>query len=189
MKPSWRFALIVIAVSTLLFVAWPAVSSSYRTLAAGLGNVLRGLMGEEPVTFLREKDSYLLIPAIAVIVAAQGFTWRRKLAFIGGAAAGLVLFGAIITAFQLGASTVAIAGGSDIGHLPSLLFGVVFPIALVVAFVNGEPARLWAAAPVDRGAGRCPICGSTATDLRHHVMTAHGPDSLGRADVKRALRN
>jgi hypothetical protein len=188
MKPSARFALLVMLCATILFVAWPWVSSAYRAIAGGLGNLIRVALGEEPVTFLTEKDSYLLIPALAVIVAAQGFSWRRKLAFVGGAAGGLVLFGALVTAFQVGSRPVAVPGGSDVAHLPYVLFGVVFPIALVVAFVAGEPSRLWTASAREAGAGTCPVCGSATTDLKHHVTTAHGPDALRRADVKRALR-
>ncbi len=187
MKPSWRFALLVVGVSAVLFVAWPAISSVYRGLSAALADVFRGLAGGEPVRFDREKDSYLLIPAIAVIVAAQGFSWRRKLAFVGAAAGGLLLFGTFVTTFQLGSRPLGVLGGADLSTTPYVLFGVVFPVALVVAFVGGEPARLWTVP--QQGLVRCPVCGRESTDLRHHVATAHGREALKRSDVKRALRS
>jgi hypothetical protein len=189
MKPSWRFALMVVVSATVLFLVWPAVSAVYRSSSAAIAGVIRSAVGERPVDFLREKDSYLLIPAIAVIVAAQGFSWRRKAAFIGGAAAGLLAFGTLITVFELGAQPLGTVGGSEVATLPYLLFGVVFPIALVVAFVGGEPSRLWSPTQAGEGGSRCPLCGKRPVDLRHHVITGHGPDALKRADVKRALRH
>jgi hypothetical protein len=188
MKPSWRFGLLVVVAATVLFLVWPAVSAVYRSVAAALAGLIRSAVGEQPVDFLREKDSYLLIPAIAVIIAAQGFSWRRKLAFMGGAAAGLLVFGTLITVFKLGSQPLGTLGGSDIANLPYLLFGVVFPIALVVAFVGGQPSRLWTPVSAAEAGRRCPVCGKRADDLRHHVTTAHGPDALRRGDVKRALR-
>ncbi len=55
MKPSWRFALLVALFATLLFLAWPAVSTVYRTLAAGIANVIRGAFGAEPVSFVARR--------------------------------------------------------------------------------------------------------------------------------------
>jgi hypothetical protein len=188
MRSSWRFALLVLACATVLFLVWPWVSAVYRSLAADIANIARVAGGAHPVTFTREKDSYLLIPALAVIIAAQGYSWRRKAVFIAGAFGGLLAFGALISTFQLGATPVAIPGGSDIAHLPSLLFAVAFPITLVVWFAGSTPSRLWTPGAAEVVAAKCPVCGARKTNLRHHVATAHGPAALKRADVKRALK-
>ena len=89
--------------------------------------------------------------AIAVMLAAQGFSWRRRLLFAGGTAAlSLLLYEVVAHSFlgraasALTALDIAVPTNWQIAAFVAvqvLFLGV--PLAALALFVGRQPSRLW----------------------------------------------
>ena len=91
--------------------------------------------------------------AVAVMLAAQGISWKRKLVFAGlTAVLSIVLFEVVAHSF-LGAAadklTSSDASGTDLQLAAFVMVQVLFmgvPLALLAMFVGRKPSRLWSSA-------------------------------------------
>jgi hypothetical protein len=97
------------------------------------------------------------VPAvIAVMLAAQGASWRRKLLF-AGATLGLVLLLYAIVAvcgLESGSSSLqtsqAATGPQVIAYLATKVAFLALPLAALAVFVGRRPAMLWTALPAEQ---------------------------------------
>lgn len=92
-------------------------------------------------------SSMLAVPVVSAMVAAVGFSARRKIAYVAATAA-LYLLGTS-TAEVSGlrqAAALELASGDAFPSLPTLLYLAwlsVFPLVMLLLFVGREPGRLW----------------------------------------------
>jgi len=101
-----------------------------------------------PSGYYLMRNGMLLVPALSVILAAQGFAVSRRLGYAGGALAGFVLVEFIAAAAGVQAATASAAGfGTSIGITLVTLgyhtFLLLYPLVVLVFFVGNRPRRLW----------------------------------------------
>jgi hypothetical protein len=87
---------------------------------------------------------------IAVMLAAQGFSWRRKMLFAGITAALAVLLFQVVAHSFLGSAATALTGldvqATDWQLASFAIVQVLFlgvPLAALALFVGRRPSRLW----------------------------------------------
>jgi len=123
-------------------------------LAAVLYSVLRWLTVSWP-------DAWWLgyaTAAVAVMLAAQGVSWTRKMLFAGGTAAlSVLLFAAVSRTFLLSAADVlrnsGVVGASHVLILAFVVVQLLFlgmPLAALALFAGGQPTVLWTAPETPR---------------------------------------
>jgi len=116
-------------------------------LAAVLYSVLRWLTVSWP-------DAWWLgyaTAAVAVMLAAQGVSWTRKLLFAGTTAVlSVLLFEAVSRTFLMSAADVlrdsGVVGASHLLILAFVVVQLLFlgaPLAALALFVGGQPSVLW----------------------------------------------
>lgn len=93
------------------------------------------------------------VPALAVMLAAQGLSWRRKAVFVCGTT--LVVVGGLLMARAAGAERLIsqaaqghltlVGLGGSVATIAYHVFSVGVPVAAVVLFVGRRPSVLWEA--------------------------------------------
>lgn len=101
-----------------------------------------------PSGYYLMRNGMLLVPALCVILAAQGFSVSRRLGFAGGALAVFVLVEIIAATAGIQAATAdAAAFGTSLGMTLVTLgyhtFLLLYPLVVLVFFVGNRPQRLW----------------------------------------------
>jgi hypothetical protein len=88
--------------------------------------------------------------AIAVMLAAQGVPWKRRLLFAGSTAALSLLLFALVAGSFLGAAATALTESDTQATDPQLAAFVIVqvlflgvPLAALALFVGRRPSRLW----------------------------------------------
>ena len=99
-------------------------------------------------SFAQVGVSMLAVPVMSAMLAAQGFTWKRKLAYYAAATLGLYVLGTLI-AEATGLVDLASQQILDPTTFPSLsvvlymAYLSTFPFAMLVLFVGRNPTLLW----------------------------------------------
>jgi uncharacterized membrane protein YphA (DoxX/SURF4 family) len=120
---------------TLWFIVW------FVVLSLALGWVF-WQSGSAPVGL-----SMLAVPVTSAMLAAQGFSWKRKLTY-AALTLGLYVLGSVIadvTGF-LEFATQEANGAISLSSLWVILYEVylfTFPLAMLVLFVGRRPSLLW----------------------------------------------
>ena len=122
----------------------------FGSVAIALSVGLFGLVywARDLVPVLASYIGGLLIPAAAIMIAAIGFGWRRKLTFVASLVGGLLL---VEWASDATGLTAFLARAIDPRQEPltfvvSMVYAsvvYVFPLVMLVLFVGRQPSRLW----------------------------------------------
>lgn len=89
----------------------------------------------------------LVVPVVSAMLAAQGFSWKRKLTYVAVTLGAYVLIG--LAYDLLGLGDIAVRQATANASLPSIIlmfyqvFVTAFPLAMLVLFVGRTPALLW----------------------------------------------
>jgi hypothetical protein len=178
------FIIVVAGLSALLFAVWPQLSALFCLVVSGLGSGLRTLAGLDSIELMREKDSYLLIPVLAVIGASLGHGWRRKAVFALVGLGAFVALGTLSVTFDLVSASVQ----SSVARVFFNLLGIVLPVGVLVGFLGGRPWLLWERPKPKRANTRkCPVCGQAVEEISSHVRRAHGKRAMSLPAVRRAI--
>jgi hypothetical protein len=139
------FLVVLVVCAGLLFAVWAPTMTGYAVFLGGAGSVTRS--SATSAAMAGSANLLYLVPAIALIVAARGAAWRRKLVWLAillGPLLGIHLFLALTGVTAAFATT---AGGTAAGAVAATLIyhtlPIVWPIAVVFMFVGGRPAMLW----------------------------------------------
>lgn len=186
LNPRLAFFLRFAAASALLFVVWPGVSQAFAVVASGIGSGIRESFGGVSITLTGEKDSYELIPALALMIASMGHSAGRKTAYAGVLIGGFAVLMSVAVAADLITSA---ANDEALGTLFFIMLNIVFPLGVVITFVGRHPSSLWEPGPVEGGnpISRCPLCRAQTGGLEIHIREAHGSAALRDPRVRRAL--
>jgi len=100
----------------------------------------------------------LLIPACAIMVAAQGVSWRRRMAFASVTLVGCLLIEALpaLAGLPVFGDRVLSPDASQFQLATVFAYTtlrVVFPVAALVVFVGRRPAVLWTRSSADCASG------------------------------------
>lgn len=130
MREKAVFAASAIALSVVLFWAWPAITVPLET-----GGEL----------FARGP---FLIPVIAAIAVAQGAPWRRRALHVGAAVGIFALIDVVaallgLPAIAAGCSATDPGYSGTIGAIVYQALRRGFPLAVLIAFIGTEPSVLW----------------------------------------------
>lgn len=95
-------------------------------------------------------DTGFVVPVLALMLAARGFGWPRKAAFLAGTVVGFLLIETLASVTGVGGVAAAAPGSSAesvafaLGTLYVALV-VAFPLSMLALFVGRRPTRLWSA--------------------------------------------
>lgn len=122
------FAVTFVALSGLLGCAVWVLGGAI----AGRENFLQGMVA---------------VPAVSVMLAARGYSWRRKFAYAGITIVFYVLVGVLAQLSGLYAAADSETGSSQAFLSPLTLiyltFLTTFPLGMLVLFVGRSPHLLW----------------------------------------------
>jgi hypothetical protein len=186
------FAAKVLFISILLFLIWPWVTAVYTLVISSTASALRELFSASQVAVLKEKYSYFLIPALAVILASSA-GGKQKLRFC--LLSFILLFAFDVFSLASGMQALAEGGSKFAESIASSLatvlynsFGWTLPLFIILLFSGGKFNRLWQKGEMDTPKAKpCPICGETKVGLVEHIKAVHGEKSLKRWRVRHAI--
>lgn len=179
MNPKLQFAAKCIAVSLILYFVWGPIATVYAEIASYLATAIRSLASAGPAQVTEAKNSFLLIPMLAVLIASAGFDYAHKLKWATVFVLAFLGFDSVTVATEATRIAERVRTQSP-GLTPAQsALGIAYhalvwilPFALLMIAIKWKAESIWTPSAVDERI--CPICGQKKVGLANHIQASHG---------------
>lgn len=139
------FVAVLVVCAALLFITWAPAMGAYAGLLGGAGAPTGS--SATSAALAGSANLLYLVPAVALIIAARGSSWRRKATWLAILLGPLVAVHLVLALTGITTAFATRAGGTPAGAVAATLvyhtLPIVWPIAVVLMFVGVRPSMLW----------------------------------------------
>jgi len=122
--------------------------------------LLAALIWMLPKGRFNPSNSFIVLPAVSVMLSARGVAWRRRLAYAGATLGTFLVVDFLFASSGLAASVWPVFGvelaASALGVV-YMVFSMGLPLGALLFFVGREPAILWIGPPTQSGRAKQKI--------------------------------
>jgi hypothetical protein len=108
--------------------------------------LLAALIWMLPKGRFNPSNSFIVLPAVSVMLSARGVAWRRRLAYAAATLGTFLVVDFLFASSGLAASVWPVFGvelGASAIGVVYMAFSMAFPLAALFVFVGSDPSVLW----------------------------------------------
>ena len=112
--------------------------------------LLSALIWMLPKGRFNPSNSFIVLPAVSVMLSARGVAWRRRLAYAAATLGTFLVVDFLFASSGLAASVWPVFGvelGASALGVVYMAFSMAFPLAALFVFVGRDPSVLWSKVP------------------------------------------
>jgi hypothetical protein len=108
--------------------------------------LLAALIWMLPKGRFNPSNSFIVLPAVSVMLSARGIAWRRRLGYAAATLGTFLVVDFLFASSGLAASVWPVFGvelGASVTGVVYMAFSMAFPLAALFVFVGSDPSVLW----------------------------------------------